>query len=99
MSSDAADASLTSSAQRSAFVPAALITCSSAALDLEVEAFSAVSLSSVLHFIPYRYGLKDFSLGQNICEFLTSKNNKEQKKLLPPPKRKSITGALVELGH
>lgn len=78
----------TSSARHSAFVPAPSITRSSAALDLGVEAFSAVSLSSVLHFIPYRYGWKDFSLGQNTCEFLTAKNNKEQKKLLRPPPKK-----------
>lgn len=55
------DASPTSSAQRSVFLPAPLITCSGAALDLGVGAFPAVSLSSILHFIPYRYGLKDFS--------------------------------------
>lgn len=76
----------------------AFLTSSAHSIDyllLGVEAFSAVSLSSVLNLVPQRH--KAFSLGQNICGFHNPKPNKEYKKLLPALKSKSIVGALGEL--
>lgn len=65
------DASHTSSIRHSAFTPAPPTAGSSAVLDLGLQRFSAVSLSSILFFILYKHGLNYFSVGQNIREFLT----------------------------